>query len=239
MIAIILAGGLGKRMNSDLPKPAHKIDGKSLLQHVIDKLSSFDRLFIVYGQKCLDEYIIPQNNIVWVHQDPQLGTGHAVQVAFREIEKHYDGTSNMKILICNGDAPFIRKETIRKITNAKFDASLLLCDVANPNGYGRIILENQRFNRIVEEKDCNDNQRNITLINAGLYCLTYDMLKKYIYQLNNQNAQNEYYLTDIFEILVKNDEYISSIIITDEMEIYNINTPEQLESANNFYIKIK
>jgi UDP-N-acetylglucosamine diphosphorylase/glucosamine-1-phosphate N-acetyltransferase len=239
MIAIILAGGLGKRMNSDLPKPAHKIDGKSLLQHVIDKLSSFDRLFIVYGQKCLDEYIIPQNNIVWVHQDPQLGTGHAVQVAFREIEKHYDGTSNMKILICNGDAPFIRKETIRKITSAKFDASLLLCDVANPNGYGRIILENQRFNRIVEEKDCNDNQRNITLINAGLYCLTYDMLKKYIHQLNNQNAQNEYYLTDLFEILVKNDEYISSIIITDEMEIYNINTPEQLESANNFYIKIK
>lgn len=239
MIAIILAGGLGKRMNSDLPKPAHKIDGKSLLQHVIDKLSSFDRLFIVYGQKCLDEYIIPQNNIVWVHQDPQLGTGHAVQVAFREIEKHYDGTSNMKILICNGDAPFIRKETIRKITSAKFDASLLLCDVANPNGYGRIILENQRFNRIVEEKDCNDNQRNITLINAGLYCLTYDMLNKYINQLNNQNAQNEYYLTDIFEILVKNDEYISSIIITDEMEIYNINTPEQLESANNFYLKIK
>ena len=239
MIAIILAGGLGKRMNSDLPKPAHKIDNKSLLQHVIDKLSSFEKLFIVYGQKRLDEYIVPQNNIVWVHQDPQLGTGHAVQVAFREIEKYYDGVPNTKILVCNGDAPFIRKETIRKIIGSQYDASLLLCDVANPNGYGRIILENQRFNRIVEEKDCNNNQRKITLINAGLYCFTYNVLKKYIHQLSNQNAQNEYYLTDIFEILVKNDEYISSVIITDEMEIYNINTAEQLESANNFYLKTK
>jgi bifunctional N-acetylglucosamine-1-phosphate-uridyltransferase/glucosamine-1-phosphate-acetyltransferase GlmU-like protein len=100
-------------------------------------------------------------------------------------------------------------------------------------------LENQRFNRIVEEKDCDENQKKITLINAGLYCLSYDLLKKYIHQLSNQNAQNEYYLTDIFGILVKNDEYISSVIITDEMEIYNINTREQLESANNYYAKIK
>ena len=235
MIAIILAGGLGKRMNSDLPKPAHKIDGKSLLQHVIDKLASFERIFIVYGQKRLDEYIVPQNNITWVHQDPQLGTGHAVQVAFREI----DFAPNTKILICNGDAPFIKRETIRKITSAQFEASLLLCEVANPHGYGRIILENQRFNRIVEEKDCDENQKKITLINAGLYCLSYDLLKKYIHQLSNQNAQNEYYLTDIFGILVKNDEYISSVIITNEMEIYNINTPEQLESANNYFIKNK
>ena len=239
MIAIILAGGLGKRMNSDLPKPAHKIDGKSLLQRVIDKLSSFERIFIVYGQKRLDDYIVPQNNIAWVHQDPQLGTGHAVQVAFREIEKYYDGIPNTKILMCNGDAPFIKRETIRKITGAKFEVSLLLCDVSNPHGYGRIVLENQRFNRIVEEKDCDANQKKITLINAGLYCLSYDLLKKYIHQLSNQNAQNEYYLTDIFGILVKNDEYISSVIITDEMEIYNINTPEQLKSANNYYMKIK
>lgn len=83
------------------------------------------------------------------------------------------------------------------------------------------------------------NQKKITLINAGLYCLSYDLLKKYIHQLSNENAQNEYYLTDIFGILVKNDEYISSVIITDEMEIYNINTPEQLESANNYYAKNK
>jgi bifunctional N-acetylglucosamine-1-phosphate-uridyltransferase/glucosamine-1-phosphate-acetyltransferase GlmU-like protein len=69
--------------------------------------------------------------------------------------------------------------------------------------------------------------------------LSYDLLKKYIHQLSNENAQNEYYLTDIFGILVKNDEYISSVIITDEMEIYNINTSEQLESANNYYAKIK
>lgn len=170
---------------------------------------------------------------------PTVGDRPCRPSCFSRNRKYYDGVPNTKILICNGDAPFIKKETIRKITSAKFDASLLLCDVANPNGYGRIILENQRFNRIVEEKDCHDNQKNITLINAGLYCLTYDLLKKYIHQLSNQNAQNEYYLTDIFEILVKNDEYISSIIITDEMEIYNINTPEQLESANNFYIKIK
>ena len=76
---------------------------------------SFEKLFIVYGQKKLDEYIIPQNNIIWVHQDPQNGTGHAVQVAVDEIKKHYKETSNLEVLVCNGDAPFIRKTTIMKM----------------------------------------------------------------------------------------------------------------------------
>lgn len=233
MIAIILAGGLGKRMNSDLPKPAHKINNKSMLQHVIDKLSGFEKLFIVYGQKKLDEYIIPQNNIIWVHQDPQNGTGHAVQVAVDEIKKHYKETSNLEVLVCNGDAPFIRKTTIMKMIKNNCSASLLMCDVKNPHGFGRIIIKDNIFNKIIEEKDCNENQREISLINAGLYCFQFDVLNKYIYQLDNNNKQNEYYLTDIFDILNKNNEPIKSIIITSEIEIYNINTREQLDKANN------
>ena len=233
--AIVLAGGLGKRMKSDLPKPAHHVGGKSMLQHVVDKLN-VDKIFIVFGQKGdqLKASIKHQENIIWVHQDPQLGTGHAVQVAFQEVKRHY--TSDVQILVCNGDAPFIREKTFQELfSNKQNYGTLLTCVVQNPHGYGRIEMKDNQFWRIVEEKDCNDNQRLIKNINAGAYCFTYEALDKYIMTLKDNNAQKEFYLTDMMGILVENNHPVGVVEINDENEIFNINSREQLEEANKLF----
>jgi bifunctional UDP-N-acetylglucosamine pyrophosphorylase/glucosamine-1-phosphate N-acetyltransferase len=233
-IAVILAGGLGKRMNSNLPKPAHKIGEYSMLQHVIHKILNLNisKIYIVFGQKgdLLKESVAPNDKIVWVHQDPQLGTGHALQVAFQKLkENHKSG----EILVCNGDAPFIRETTMSKMFNIK-DCSLLACFVKNPFGYGRIIRkENNEFLNIIEEKDATDEQRKIQYINAGLYCFTFDSLSQYLHKLDNNNAQNEYYLTD----LPPKVGSVKIIEINDEEEIYNVNSREQLEYAQTIMNK--
>jgi bifunctional UDP-N-acetylglucosamine pyrophosphorylase/glucosamine-1-phosphate N-acetyltransferase len=159
-IGVILAGGLGKRMNSHLPKPAHKIGSHSMLQHVIHKMDNINisKIYVVFGQKgdLLKESVAPNEKIIWVNQDPQLGTGHALQVAFEKIKENHDSG---EILVCNGDAPFIRETTMEKMFGTT-DCSLLACFVNNPHGYGRIVRtpETQEFSQIIEEKDATDEQ---------------------------------------------------------------------------------
>jgi bifunctional UDP-N-acetylglucosamine pyrophosphorylase/glucosamine-1-phosphate N-acetyltransferase len=233
-IAVILAGGLGKRMNSHLPKPAHKIGEYSMLQHVIHKMLNLNisKIYTIFGQKgdLLKESVIPNDKIVWVHQDPQLGTGHALQVAFQKLKENH---SSGEILVCNGDAPFIRENTMTKMFNIK-DCSLLACFVKNPYGYGRILrTDNNEVCNIIEEKDANEEQRKIQYINAGLYCFTFDSLNQHLHTLDNNNAQNEYYLTDL-PLKMSN---IKIVEINDEEEIYNINSPEQLEYAQTIMHK--
>jgi bifunctional UDP-N-acetylglucosamine pyrophosphorylase/glucosamine-1-phosphate N-acetyltransferase len=233
-IGVILAGGLGKRMNSNLPKPAHKIGDYSMLQHVIHKMLNINisRIYIVFGQKgdILKESVVPNDKIFWVHQDQQLGTGHALQVAFQKIKENHDSG---EILVCNGDAPFIRETTMSKMFDIK-DCSLLACFVSNPHGYGRIIRnQDKSFSNIIEEKDASDEQRKIQYINAGLYCFTFNSLAQYLHKLDNNNAQSEYYLTD----LPHKVEDVKIVEIQDEEEIYNINSREQLEYAKKIMHK--
>ena len=233
-ISVILAGGLGKRMNSHLPKPAHKIGEYSMLQHVIHKMLNLniEKIYIVFGQKgeLLKESVAPNPKIIWVHQDPQLGTGHALQVAFEKIKEDF---SAGEILVCNGDAPFIREATISKMFNTT-DCSLLACFVNNPHGYGRILrTEDNQFSSIIEEKDATDEQRKIQYINAGLYCFTFESLSQYLHTLENNNAQSEYYLTD----LPPKVGNVKIVEINDEEEIYNVNSREQLEYAETIMHK--
>jgi bifunctional UDP-N-acetylglucosamine pyrophosphorylase/glucosamine-1-phosphate N-acetyltransferase len=233
-IGVILAGGLGKRMNSHLPKPAHKIGDYSMLQHVIHKMVNIniEKIYIVFGQKgeLLKESVAPNEKLIWVHQDPQLGTGHALQVAFKKIKENHDSG---EILVCNGDAPFIQIETMSKmfgITNC----SLLACFVNNPHGYGRILrIADNQFSSIIEEKDATDEQRKIQYINAGLYCFTFESLNQHLHTLENNNAQSEYYLTD----LPPKVGSVKIVEIDDEEEIYNVNSREQLEYAEKIMHK--
>ena len=233
-IGVILAGGLGKRMNSNLPKPAHKIGDHSMLQHVINKMLylNIETIYIVFGQKgeLLKESVAANDKIIWVHQDPQLGTGHALQVAFQKIKEDF---RSGEILICNGDAPFIQMETMEKMFNINH-CSLLACFVNNPHGYGRIIkTPDNQFSSIIEEKDATDEQRKIQYINAGLYCFTFESLNQHLHTLDNNNAQSEYYLTD----LPKKVDSVKIIEIDDEEEIYNVNSREQLEYAEKIMHK--
>ena len=233
-IGVILAGGLGKRMNSHLPKPAHKIGDYSMLQHVIHKMVNIDieKIYIVFGQKgeLLKESVVPNPKIIWVHQDPQLGTGHALQVAFTKIKEDFNSG---EILVCNGDAPFIREATMSKMFNIT-DCSLLTCFVNNPHGYGRILrTADSQFSSIIEEKDATEDQRKIKYINAGLYCFTFESLSQYLHTLENNNAQSEYYLTD----LPPKVGNVKIVEINDEEEIYNVNSREQLEYAEKIMHK--
>ena len=155
----ILAAGKGTRMESSLPKVLHKVSGKSLLQRVIDTCVELnpDQIFVITGHKSkeVQESITDNKQIQFVIQDPQSGTGHAIQVLCKAVRKN-EG----KLLVLNGDVPLIKPETLNKLLNLhdskNADVSLLATKKKNPYGYGRVFLEGDFIERIVEEKDCND-----------------------------------------------------------------------------------
>ena len=172
MLAIaILAAGKGTRMASSLPKVLHKISGKTLLQRVIDSCNELkpDKIFIVVGHKSkeVENSIIKNKDIQFIVQNPQKGTGHAVQILSQQVKKQ-EG----KLLVLNGDVPLIKAETLRKLINfhdsKNADVSLITTKKSNPYGYGRVFTKENLIERIVEEKDCNDNQRQNLLINLSL-----------------------------------------------------------------------
>ena len=172
----ILAAGKGTRMESSLPKVLHKISGKSLLQRVIDSCIELkpDHIFVITGHKSKEvQKSIPNNKkIQFVIQEPQLGTGHAIQVLCREVKNH-EG----KLLVLNGDVPLIRPNTLKRLLylhdSKKADVSLITTKKKNPHGYGRVFLKGDFIERIVEEKDCNALERENSLINAGVYCFNW------------------------------------------------------------------
>ena len=237
----ILAGGLGKRMKSAIPKVLHKINEYSLLGNIINKIyTNIDvDIFVVTGKyhsiiKSQLENELGENEkkINYVNQSESLGTGHALQCGYSTIS-NYDG-----VIVLNGDVPFININTLKNvISNSNNDCMLGICkmEFLRPEwrGHGRIVMnDNEEILRIVEEKDCNDEEREITTINGGMYYFNMNILGKYIHKLNSNNKQNEYYITDYIDIFVKNNYIVSPIYLT-ENEILNVNTPEQLQLAKS------
>nr|WP_075486319.1 bifunctional UDP-N-acetylglucosamine diphosphorylase/glucosamine-1-phosphate N-acetyltransferase GlmU [Prochlorococcus marinus] len=226
----ILAAGKGTRMESSLPKVLHKISGKSLLQRVIDSCIELnpDQIFVITGHKSKEVQKSIQNNkkIHFLIQDPQLGTGHAVQVLCREVKKHKG-----KLLVLNGDVPLIKPETLKRLLylhdSKNADVSLITTKKKNPYGYGRVFLKQDYIERIVEEKDCNNQERENLLINAGIYCFNWDNLSKIINNLQSNNNQKEIYLTDTVSLL-KNS---LSLEVEDNGELQGINNRIQLSKC--------
>ena len=226
----ILAAGKGTRMESSLPKVLHKISGKSLLQRVIDSCIELnpDQIFVITGHKFKEvQESIPDNkNIHFVIQDPQSGTGHAIQVLCKEVIK-----KEGKLLVLNGDVPLIKPETLNNLLNLhdskKADVSLITTKKKNPHGYGRVFLKGEFIERIIEEKDCNNQERLNLLINAGVYCFNWQNLSKIISTLKSNNNQNEIYLTDTVSML-KNS---LSLEIEDNGELQGINNRIQLSKC--------
>ncbi|WP_288262590.1 bifunctional UDP-N-acetylglucosamine diphosphorylase/glucosamine-1-phosphate N-acetyltransferase GlmU [uncultured Prochlorococcus sp.] len=223
----ILAAGKGTRMKSSLPKVLHKISGKSLLQRVINSCIELnpDQIFVITGHKSKEvQDSIPKNKkIHFIIQKPQSGTGHAIQVLCKVVKKN-EG----KLLILNGDVPLIKPETLKKLLNLhdskNADVSLLTTKKINPFGYGRVFLRDGFIERIVEEKDCNDQERQNLLINAGIYCFNWKNLSKIIDDLQSNNNQKEIYLTDSLSLL-KNS---FSLEVEDNGELQGINNRIQL-----------
>ena len=235
--ALILAGGMGKRMKSSLPKPCHLIQSLSMLQWVILAVENagIENVCIVYGKRgevLLKEAVINPEKYIWIEQYPTLGTGHAVRCAVQ----HYFHDKEGMVMVLNADAPFIQSSTIQKImkTLEIKDAALLVAQKDNPFGYGRVIEDEEgMLMRIVEEKDATQIQKEIRRVNAGVYAFDLSVLKANIFRLNTDNAQGEYYITDIFEYLKQQDHKIGLVFSEKEQEILNINTSRQLEFARS------
>ena len=223
MLAIaILAAGKGTRMVSNLPKVLHRVSGETLLNRIINtsKKLNPDKIFVVIGHKSdlVKESLLKDNNVEIVLQEPQLGTGHAVQVLAKEIN---DFKGNL--LILNGDVPLIRAKSLKELlklhSSRDADVSIITTEKENPFGYGRVFKKDNFIEKIIEEKDCSLHEKQNKLINAGIYCFNWEKLSKIINELKTNNKQKEFYITDTISLL---DKAISYEIL-DEEEIQGVN----------------
>ncbi|MDG6822994.1 bifunctional UDP-N-acetylglucosamine diphosphorylase/glucosamine-1-phosphate N-acetyltransferase GlmU [Glaesserella parasuis] len=235
---VILAAGKGTRMYSDLPKVLHPIAGKPMVKHVIDtaKQLSAKQIHLIYGHGGdLLQQRLSAEPVNWVLQAEQLGTGHAMQQAapfFADDEN---------ILMLYGDAPLITATTLEKLIAAKPENGIALLTVVldNPTGYGRIIRENGSVVAIVEQKDANPEQLKIQEINTGVMVASGASFKKWLSQLDNNNAQGEYYITDVIAMANRDGYKVEAVQATNLMEVEGANNRLQLAALERYYQKIQ
>jgi len=231
---VILAAGKGTRMHSDMPKVLHKIGGNPILGHVIDcaKNLGAQKIVVVYGYGGLEvREAINDEEIIWVNQAQQNGTGHAVQQAI----KHLDEDARTLILL--GDVPLVDAEACKKLTSlADSRLAILSFNKTDPTGYGRIIRDaSGTVSAIVEHKDASALQREITEVNTGIMALPNAYLVAWLAQLNNNNAQGEYYLTDIVKIAEQQGVEVVAEITKDEWSVTGINSKQDLSQIERIY----
>ncbi len=231
---VIMAAGKGTRMKSKHPKVLHRLAGRSLLQHVLDTAAKLEAQRIVtitgHGAEAV-EAAVKAPNLRFVRQMPQLGTGHAVQQAVPALPD--DGTT----LILNGDVPLIRAETLRALVQACAGRQLALLTIELPDatGYGRIVREGQAVRAIVEHKDATPTQRAIAEVYTGVMAAPTAMLKRWLSRLTNDNAQGEYYLTDVVALAVADGVPVTATAASSETEVLGINSPLQLAELERRY----
>ena len=236
LAAVILAAGQGTRMKSVLPKVLHKVCGIPMIEQVIRtvKDAGYEKCIAVTGFK--EKYVrtcLADKNITFVHQEEQLGTAHAVMQAVPEFENDPDGY----VLVVCGDTPLLRESTIKKLTdtckNNDAAASVLTAVLENPFGYGRIIRDGEgHMISVVEQKDGTDEQLAIHEINTGTYVFKIKELLPALRLIDNKNAQGEYYLTDVFEKLIKNGKKVIPVEADDADETMGVNSRIQLAQAD-------
>jgi len=224
---VILAAGKGSRMKSNKAKVLHSISGKPMLYHIIkeSKKLSDDITVVVAHQKdavieTMQQYF---DDINFVEQDAQNypGTGGALM----DVMPKYD-----KVLVLNGDMPLITAEALHGFLNLNADIIMSIFDLENPDGYGRVIIRNNEVEYIVEQKDADDAELNTTTVNAGIYAFSRSILDRYIPDLSNDNAQKEYYLTDI--IAMAKEDYASIVpLLVDEEHFKGVNSKKDLADA--------
>jgi bifunctional UDP-N-acetylglucosamine pyrophosphorylase/glucosamine-1-phosphate N-acetyltransferase len=232
--AIVLAAGKGTRMTADLPKVLHTIDERPMISYVIDAIQPVagERVYLVVGygadqvmKACSDR------GVRFVKQEPQLGTGHAVMQCEKVLES-FDGT----VVVLNGDVPCLRSETIRQFvahhTERGGAATVLTAILDNPFGYGRVVKDSDgSLAAIVEEKDADEETKKTREINSGLFCFARARLFDALTSIDRDNAQNEYYLTDVIAELKRSGDGVYSYCVSDAQEVAGVNTDEELEAV--------
>ena len=245
---IILAAGKGKRMNNpDLPKVLVPLNEKPLLGYVLDaakQIKSIKNVVVVGHKKELVEAFVDSFNdtsLTYVTQSEQLGTGHATMQAEKELS---DFDTNGFIIVLSGDVPLIQSITLKSLIEFhqqhSFKLTLLSTLLEQPKGYGRIVRDSHGvFQRIIEEKDANDEEKLIQEVNAGIYCIEHQYLFSLLKNIKNSNAQGEYYLTDLVEIFKQNNLSVGALVHNDPIEISGVNTEDELRTLESIYLERK
>ena len=233
MNVVILAAGQGKRMNSDLPKVLHRLVGIPLLAHVLAAARVLEpsRIVVVYGHggERVREVFAAETDLAWVKQDPQLGTGHALMQALPLLD------DKLPTLVLYGDVPLIRPATLaRLMVAAGQGVGLLTVEPDDPEGYGRIVRSRGRVTRIVEEKDATGKQRAIREVNTGILAAPTKKLKAWLAALKNNNAQKEYYLTDVIAAAVADKIAVETEQPDVDWETLGVNSKAQLADLERF-----
>jgi bifunctional UDP-N-acetylglucosamine pyrophosphorylase/glucosamine-1-phosphate N-acetyltransferase len=224
---VVLAAGQGKRMHSSLPKVLHPLAGRPLLAHVLEAARSLKprRIVVVHGHGGEEvRAAFPGDDLDWALQAEQLGTGHAVRQALPHL------AADAEILILYGDVPLVRAETLKRLLDtAQKGVAVLTAEVANPTGYGRIVrAAGGRVQRIVEQKDATPAEAAIREVNAGFFALRAAHLASWLGKLTNENAQKEYYLTDIVTLAGAEDVPVFAVKVEDRWEVAGVNSKQDL-----------
>ena len=235
-LAIVLAAGKGSRMNSDIPKPLHKLNNKTMIYTIVEKIyipNLFEKIIVVIG---LNSDNIIQNlkdfesKIIYIIQKEQKGTGHALKCCKNFLNKY----PSYKSLILFADCPLLSIETIKLIINQDAGCIATISKKENPTGCGRIILDKEGYIlNSIEEKDCTEEQKKIKLVNVGIYYIKNKLIIEHVDKIKNNNKQKEYYLPDLMIILIKLNHKVVPINLLNQKEFINVNTQEDLTEANN------
>jgi len=240
-VILIMAGGLGKRMNSTLPKVLHKVLNYPMLVHVIKTSLQLEpkKIIIIVGKykdvidSTIKKYLSNEeyDKIEYAYQEEALGTGHAVMCSLYNLAQY----TEHKVLILSGDVPLISKETLSSL-NSEYEDRMLITDLDIPKACGRIIFneDKTKVDDIIEEKECSDEQKLINYVNCGIYQITVQNLFKFVPLIDNNNKTGEFYLTDIVKLMKNNGEQIGFHDLPKEKqyEIKNVNTKEDLDKLN-------
>lgn len=238
---IILAAGLGTRMKSSKAKVLHKLLNQPMVLYVVETAMQVagQNVILVVGNQAekVQAVVAKKADLMYALQEEQLGTGHAVLCALPHIPSHIK-----EVVILCGDVPLIRATTVIDLVNEHLsqdrDVSLLAVDIENPHGYGRILFDqNRQFCGIVEESEATDDQKRITLINSGIYCIKKDFLNVALPNISSDNAQGEIYLTDIIEMGYSQNRRVGVKIGNDPLEVFGINTIQELERVESIMKK--
>lgn len=232
--AVILAAGAGTRMRSPLPKVLHRLAGRPLIAHVLERAGRLtNRLHLVTGAGRTEveaavraDFGATDLHIRFHLQEPRLGTGHAVQQAIHACRP------GGKTLVLYGDVPLVGTQLLRQLTSARTGLTLLTAQPADPTGYGRILRDERGVRAIIEERDGTAEQRAIREINTGVLCADTDLLRGWLGEL--QRTGEEYYLTGIVALAVRQGVKVRAVMAEDPVQVAGINTPEQLAAMETY-----
>lgn len=237
---MILAAGKGKRMHSRLPKVLFRLGGITLVEHVLKSVLPLNakKYIIVVGYKAeLVKRVLQKYDVVFALQNEQFGTAHALKSALPYIDKH-----RSSLLVLCGDVPFIRTETLESMLHShkesQADLTILTGFIDNPSGYGRIV-RNHTGNivSIVEDKDATEEEKKIKEFNSGIYLFDCEKVFETIDLVRNDNAQGEFYLTDLARIFISKGYKVTTYYANDVMELIGINSQQELARAERLYFE--